>query len=220
VAAVACNNKISFRIYLVICLTAIVVTGSGQGTLNLQKTVVLPANVLRLDSLLHLINRQAGIKFSINTRKIPASRPIRLKNQQQTIAGILQEIKKATGVYYAVLGDHIILLDNPPKRPVPKNKNPQGNKTVVKKNTLKSPAAHQQQLLPPKHTAKSKPSFTAPAPPPVSTDTLKTQPAPVQQQDTAATRPPVGARRGGASVVGERAGLQDVFPRPLPAPRR
>src|SRR5437870_4848560 len=100
-------------------LTGVLKSHAQTGAINLQKTVVLPVNTMQLDSLLHLINRQAGVKFSINTRKIPASRPIRIKKQQQTVAGILKEIKQATGVYYTVLGDHIILLDNPPKRSVP-----------------------------------------------------------------------------------------------------
>src|SRR5690348_1669338 len=126
---------------------ATVMKGNGQATVNLQKTVVIPANVMQLDSLLHLIHRQAGIKFSINTRKISPSRHIPLKKQRQTIAEVLQEIKQATGVYYAVLSDHIILLDNPPKRAVPQNKIPTGKKTVVKKNNPKRPVIHQQHIL-------------------------------------------------------------------------
>ncbi|THU33584.1 hypothetical protein FAM09_25920 [Niastella caeni] len=97
------------------CLITIGQAGNAQqGAINLQKKVVVPANNIKLDSLLRLIKKQTGAKFSINTRKFPASKYIRLKKNTPTIAGLLQEIKQNTGVYYAVLGDHIILLDNPP----------------------------------------------------------------------------------------------------------
>lgn len=183
-AAIAWNKKAAIFIWLVIGLMATVIKGNGQATVNLQKTVVIPANTMQLDSLLHLINRQAGIKFSINTRKIPPSRSIPLKKQKQTIAGVLQQIKQATGVYYAVLGDHIILLDNPPKRAVPQNKKPTVKKAVVKKNN------------PP--PSKSQPSALVRVQPPVITvdhpinsDTIKAPPVVTQKPDILPTKPPV-----------------------------
>src|SRR5687768_4600770 len=101
---------------MIICLVTTGIAGSAQqGAINLQRTVEIPANAIQLDSLLHLIKRQSGVKFSINTRKIRPTKIIRLKKYRQPIAGVLQEIKQNTGVYYAVLGDHIILLDNPPR---------------------------------------------------------------------------------------------------------
>jgi hypothetical protein len=209
--ATAVRNK---QVVIGVCLIMYLLTGvlkshAQTGAINLQKTVVLPANTIQLDSLLHLINRQAGVKFSINTRKIPASRPIRIKKQQQTVAGILQEIKQATGVYYAVLGDHIILLDNPPKRSVLLNKNRPGKKEVVKKQS-QPPVTHQRQILPPKHTAERKPTSFVPAPqvtsldpelasPLVNNDTAKTQPVTAQKQDTAIIRQLVHKRPGTAN---------------------
>jgi hypothetical protein len=121
-----------------IFLLTILVNVSGQSAINLQKRVSIKANAIQLDSLLHVITRQSGAKFSINTRKFPASKLIAIKDHTPTIAGLLQAIKQSTGVYYSTLGDHIILLDNPPpakakttstvrKQPVPTRK-----KTVVK----------------------------------------------------------------------------------------
>jgi hypothetical protein len=119
---------------LSIFFLAILMNVSGQSALNLQKRISIPANAIQLDSLLRVITRQSGAKFSINTRKFPASKSIAIKDQTLTIAKLMQVIKQTTGVYYATLGDHIILLDNPPpakknptsvvnKQPVPVHKN-------------------------------------------------------------------------------------------------
>jgi hypothetical protein len=116
VAIVVRIKKTAIKISLIICLTVMVMKSSAQRAVNLQKTILVPANAIQLDSLLHLINKQAGVKFSINTRKFPAGKYIRVKAHRQTIAGLLKEINQSTGVYYAVLGDHIILLDNPPAK--------------------------------------------------------------------------------------------------------
>ena len=114
-AIVVRNKRVGNNIWLIIFLIALCKTGYGQqGSINLKKMVVVPSNAIPLDSLLHLIKRQTGVKFSINTRKIPPTKFIRIKNARQPIEGVLQEIKQNTGVYYAILGDHIILLDNPP----------------------------------------------------------------------------------------------------------
>jgi hypothetical protein len=115
VAIVVRNKRVVNNIWLIIFLIALCKTGYGQqGSINLKKMVVVPSNAIPLDTLLHLIKRQTGVKFSINTRKIPPTKFIRIKNARQPIEGVLQEIKQNTGVYYAILGDHIILLDNPP----------------------------------------------------------------------------------------------------------
>jgi hypothetical protein len=107
---------------LSIFFLAILMNVSGQSAINLQKKISIPANAIQLDSLLHVITRQSGAKFSINTRKFPASKSITIKDHAPTIAKLLQVINQTTGVYYATLGDHIILLDNPP----PANKNSSG----------------------------------------------------------------------------------------------
>lgn len=99
---------------LSILFLAILMNVSGQSAINLQKKISITANTIQLDSLLRVITRQSGAKFSINTRKFPASKPIAIKDHSPTIAKLLQVIKQTTGVYYATLGDHIILLDNPP----------------------------------------------------------------------------------------------------------
>ena len=113
---------------LSIFFLAILMNVSGQSAINLQKKISIPANAIQLDSLLRVITRQSGAKFSINTRKFPASKSIAIKDHAPTIAKLLQVINQTTGVYYATLGDHIILLDNPPpakkKTPITVTKHP------------------------------------------------------------------------------------------------
>lgn len=126
---------------LSILLLALVVNVNGQGAINLQKRISIPARAIQLDSLLRVITRQSGAKFSINTRKFPAAKSIVIKDHTSTIGSLLQVIKQTTGVYYATLGDHIILLDNPPPakknatNPVNKRTTPATKNTVVKSNS-------------------------------------------------------------------------------------
>lgn len=103
------------NITLIIFLTLLLIKGNAQSAINLHKKIAIPANTIQLDSLLHTITRQSGARFSINTSKIQASKLIAIKDHTPTIASILQVIKQSTGAYYGILGDHIILLDNPPR---------------------------------------------------------------------------------------------------------
>jgi hypothetical protein len=161
VAVVVHNKQIAIKISLIIFLMAMVINGSAQTAINLHKTILVPANAIQLDSLLNLINKQGGVKFSINTRKFPAAKYIRIKAHKQTIGSLLQEIKATTGIYYAILGDHIILLDNPP---------PAKRKTANVVNTTHTvqaprlpvaPSVPQKQPVPPNKNARVKHSTAA-----------------------------------------------------------
>ena len=114
--ATVVRNKLSvFCIWLsAFLLLTITKSNAQRESINLQKTVVIATGPHQLDSLLHLINKQTGAKFSLNTKKFPASKKIYITNNKQSINSLLSAIKRSTGIYYAVLGDHIILLDNPP----------------------------------------------------------------------------------------------------------
>lgn len=90
-------------------------TSNAQGNkLNLQKKIVLPVAAMRLDSLMSTVSRQSGARFSLNTRKFPPSRLIRLTKGTQPLGQLLAEIRNNTGIYYTILGEHIIFIDNPP----------------------------------------------------------------------------------------------------------
>ncbi|OQP64851.1 hypothetical protein A3860_19035 [Niastella vici] len=128
---------------------ALVIKGSAQTAVNLHKMILVPANAIQLDSLLNLINKQAGVKFSINTRKFPAGKYIRIKANKQTIGGLLQEIKANTGVYYAILGDHIILLDNPPPAKRKATNVVNTTHTVLAPHLPAAPSVSQKQPVPP-----------------------------------------------------------------------
>ena len=228
VATVACNKKSAIHISLIICLTAVMLKSNGQSTINLQRTIVIPANAIQLDSLIHLINKQAGVKFSINARKFPAARFIRIKNHKPTIAGILTEINKSTGVYYAVFENHIILLDNPPRKStnakntthtvqaprlqVTSPEHPKRTTTPTKNPTVKrTPPVINRQPLPNNKTPSSNnttvPASTQPIPAADSgshkspgRDTLQATPAIPVKPDTLKTQPPVRKQRAAANI--------------------
>jgi hypothetical protein len=145
-----------------ISLIALTISGSAQTAINLQKPIVIAANAIQLDSLLHLISKQSGAKFSINTRKFPAGKFIRVKDHNQTVGGILQEIKRNTGVHYTVLGDHIILLDNPP--PAKRKTSPAVNTT----HTVQAPRLPVKSSLLQKRTVTQNKNTTVQRKPPLA----------------------------------------------------
>lgn len=165
---------------LSILLLAIVVNVKGQGAINLQKRISIPARAIQLDSLLRVITRQSGAKFSINTRKFPAAKSIAIKDHMPTIGSLLQVIKQTTGVYYATLGDHIILLDNPP--PAKKN-----TTTPITKRTAPAPKNIVVKSKPPAPVNKVTVIDTLPTPAPSvpilssTPDTAVKQPLPIDQ---------------------------------------
>lgn len=118
--------------FIIFLIIATIKGNAQQGRINLHKPVVVQKSYIQLDSLLRLITKQTGAKFSLNSRKFPATRSIHINQHKQTIEDLLQTIKRNTGVYYALLGDHIILLDNPP----PKKKNSDPVTTKKKPNAV------------------------------------------------------------------------------------
>lgn len=70
---------------------------------------------MRLDSLLNLVTKQTGARFSLNTRKIQPGKDIYLKKGSTTIGALLAHMRQSTGVHYILRGAHVIFLDNPPK---------------------------------------------------------------------------------------------------------
>jgi hypothetical protein len=98
---------------------AAVVNGQAP-PVNLYTTVGIPAETMRFDSLLRLAGKQGGIRFSLNTKKFQPSTIIRIKKGRQSIAALLAAIQANTGIYYRILGDHIIFVDNPLPKKLPK----------------------------------------------------------------------------------------------------
>lgn len=130
----------------------VTVSVNGQGTIPvLHQNVNLPAEDLRLDYLLRLINKQTGVKFSLNTQKFKPSRIIHLRKGIQSIDVILSEIKNSTGVYFTYLGDHVIFIDKPP-----------ANSTVTAPSLSPiSPASSVSPPSPPPPPSSSVPHFAA-----------------------------------------------------------
>ncbi|MEC5144292.1 hypothetical protein [Chitinophaga sp. 212800010-3] len=99
------------------------ITIPAAGQSSLQRKVLLPSTYIRFDSLLAIVSRQTGARFSVNTRKFPPSRVIRLSAETIQLSQLLAEIKHTTGIRYKTLGGHIIFVDSEPTKkkvvPVP-----------------------------------------------------------------------------------------------------
>lgn len=111
------------KFFIAIGLTFLTATVFAQeATVNLQKEVTVPVADMRLDALLTLVSKQAGIRFSVNTRKFPTSRTVHVKKGTQSLLKLLTGLREHTGIDYRVLGGHIIFVDAPAliiKRSVP-----------------------------------------------------------------------------------------------------
>ena len=103
----------------------------AQSGVNLRRPLQIPAAHMRLDSLLNLVTRQSGARFSLNTRKIQPGKEIQLKPGATTIGALLAHMQRSTGVHYILRGSHVIFLDNPPK-------------PVLKKAATTAPLIHPQ----------------------------------------------------------------------------
>jgi hypothetical protein len=130
----AINNRMKLVAALFICLIAVSLCSAQQNRVNLQQKIVLTSTTIRFDSLLSIVGRQTGARFSLNTSKFPPSRLVHLSKGPMPVAQLLAEIRSNTGIYYTILGSHIIFIDNPPcaekKMPVRKMpvKKPLANK--------------------------------------------------------------------------------------------
>ena len=116
----------------------------AQSGVNLRRPLQIPAEHMRLDSLLNLVTRQSGARFSLNTRKIQPGKEIQLKPGATTIGALLAHMQRSTGVHYVLRGSHVIFLDNPPK-PVLKKTPTTAPHTQLQKNKINTPVVHHQQ---------------------------------------------------------------------------
>ncbi|MBC9934315.1 hypothetical protein [Chitinophaga qingshengii] len=98
------------------CLLIGVMTKSfSQSTaVNLRKNITINTGAMPLDKLLKMVGQQTGARFSLNTRKFPPSRLIRIHQKTQPLATLLEDIRSQTGISYRVLGGHVIFVDTPP----------------------------------------------------------------------------------------------------------
>ncbi len=141
------NDSRFYLLFVFFLIAAISVSGQ-EAIPVLHQNVNLPAEDLRLGYLLHLINKQTGVKFSLNTQKFKPSKIIHLRKGIQSIDKILSEIKSSTGVYFTYLGDHVIFIDKPPA-----NSTIAVNKEKIASSSLPSPKSPLSSISPTSHTA-------------------------------------------------------------------
>lgn len=137
-------DVIKYIAALLIPIVAASVCSAQQNRINLRQKIILPAKQIRLDSLLSIVSHQTGARFSLNTSKFPPSRIIHVPKGPMPVAQLLTVIKEDTGIFYTVLGGHIIFIDNPPRKPNPlPAKKYLAKKEPVRKNTSEKSLAKQ-----------------------------------------------------------------------------
>lgn len=109
-------KKIGIAGWLILLLTVCQQLNAQNEAINLQVKIRVPTGDTRFDSLLHLITRQTGVKFSVNTRKYSLSRTMHIGKSVLSLGDVLAVIHEKSGIYYTALGNHIIFIDNPPRQ--------------------------------------------------------------------------------------------------------
>ncbi|WP_160716144.1 hypothetical protein [Chitinophaga solisilvae] len=94
-------------------------TRAQQTPASLQRKVNITVTNIRFDSLLSLVSKHTGVKFAVNTHKFPPSKIIRVRKGVQPITTLLDNIREHTGIWYTVVGSHVIFVDNPPRKKEP-----------------------------------------------------------------------------------------------------
>ncbi|MET3877141.1 hypothetical protein [Chitinophaga sp. OAE865] len=103
-------SKFSIMVWLTFITTMV---SAQTAKVNLRKEVNIPAADMQLDELLHLVSKQAGIRFSVNTRKFPGTTVVHIKKGRQPLSRLLGDLRESTGMGYRALESHIIFVDNP-----------------------------------------------------------------------------------------------------------
>lgn len=102
------------KFFMMVWLTFLTTMVSAQtAKVNLHKEVNIPAADMQLDELLHLVSKQAGTRFSVNTRKFPGATVIHVKKGRQPLSRLLADLRASTGMGYRMLESHIIFVDDP-----------------------------------------------------------------------------------------------------------
>lgn len=84
-----------------------------------NRTVTLSTQSVRLDTLLQTITRQTGIRFSYNSRRLNTAYKLSLPEKKLSVADVLHELRKRTGVSYLRVENQLIL--NVEKSTIQKN---------------------------------------------------------------------------------------------------
>jgi hypothetical protein len=137
------RNSISLLICLAL-LASFYASPQNIPAVNMKTRVKITGKFIRFDSLVEKISKQTAVKFSFNTNKVAPGKIIELKPGEQTLEEILLQIKTRTGIYYRIVGSHIILLDKQPAKNIIQQPGHNSNspvirsKPVLQKNSLKS----------------------------------------------------------------------------------
>lgn len=110
------TRTIAFLCLVIFCFSRAHAQDSNP---HLYKEVQLSKKVYTLHALTREVQKQTGFNFSFNASRINPNRKIRFKADRLTVQGILDIIRKQSGIAYKTIGqNHIIYTE----APAPKNK--------------------------------------------------------------------------------------------------
>lgn len=112
----AATNK-CYQLLLIVLMAAngaaLAQTPKKQGT----NQSFYMAGTVRLDSLTRMIHRSSNFRLSINSSKVNGSTVIPFSAGRYTLSGILQTVRRQTGIYYQLVGGYVIIQDYAPRQP-------------------------------------------------------------------------------------------------------
>ncbi len=78
-----------------------------------DQKIFVQQSEIRIDSLLKVFGRSTGVEFSFNSSRISPAKKLPVNKHTQTLAQWLRSINNLLGIEHKVVGNHIILVDNP-----------------------------------------------------------------------------------------------------------
>ena len=116
-------------------------------SVNLNARIMLNRDRGSFGSYLDEVSKQTGVVFSFSSKKISSEKILDLSGGNQTLEVFLKQIRQKTGLFYKIVGTHIIFLEQPPAKPTEKAGS--GTQASALKSNAKSTISKKQTV---KHT--------------------------------------------------------------------
>ncbi len=129
--------KLLNRFFILVALLHCVNPGTAQITsrVDMKTMVEIKKELSRFDELLNSISRQAPVVFSFSSKKIASDKMLKVRTGRQSLNDVLKQINSSTGLYYKVVGNHIIFQD---KQHVPAGATAPGTNSRTVRNSTPS----------------------------------------------------------------------------------
>lgn len=145
-------GKVVSKIVFLSCFVVALLLGQYQLMAQKRQPIAADAilklsGTITLDSLIHYVHQQSGIRFSFNSKKVKGSKLINFPSGQYQLKSLLDHLSRTTSLYYSFYDGYVIFQDNPPKnKSWPVNFTHFNNKAPGGKKVINTSKAHQQLL--------------------------------------------------------------------------